>query len=271
MIDTHCHLTFPDYAGRVDEVLERARGLGVTGAITICTTSGEATEIADFADAHEGVWCSTGIHPLYVSDDIRDWRALRATIARDVCVAWGELGLDMYRERDIGLLDLQKDVLAEQLALIESCVDDGIDKPIAVHCRRAVQELLPILRSSKLRPERFVFHCFTESPDDARAVLDYGANLSFTGVVTYKNAPEVRESARLVPIDRVFVETDAPFLSPEPVRGTRPCEPGFTAYTAKRLAELYGMDIEAFAEQMDANVRRFYGIETPARAAGTLA
>jgi TatD DNase family protein len=108
-----------------------------------------------------------------------------------------------------------------------------------------------------------VFHCFTETPDDARRVLDFGAMISFTGIVTYKNAKEVAEAAKLVPDDRIMVETDAPFLSPEPVRGKRPCEPAYAAHTARRLAKIRGTSAAEFEALIDANTERFFGVSLP--------
>jgi TatD DNase family protein len=242
--------------------------MGVTGAITISTTSGGVDEVLAVAEAHEFVWCSSGVHPLYTDKDERDWAALRRVAAHPKCVAWGELGLDRHYDRPA--LEIQREVLAEQLALIEVARADGLDKPVVVHCRKAVPELLPILRASTIPAERFVFHCFTEPPEQARAVLDFGAMISFTGVVTYRNAAEVAESAALVPIERMMVETDAPFLSPVPVRGTRPCEPGFSMHTARKLAELKGARLTEFLRVIDDNTERFFGVRAPEPGPGAL-
>ena len=268
MIDTHCHLTFPELAGDIDGVLARAADLGVGGMITVSTTTENCAECLRVAQAHPNVWCSSGVHPLYAAEGLErgghDWDAMRRVGAHERCVAWGELGLDMhYDEPPLGL---QKRVLTDQLAVIEEADGDGLVLPIIVHCRKAVGELLPILRSSSIEPGRFVFHCFTEPPEDARAVLDFGAMLSFTGVVTYANAQEVAESAKLVPTDRIMAETDAPFLSPRPVRKQRPCEPGFASYTARHLAELHGVDWPEFEAILDDNTERFFGVRVPAGA-----
>ena len=265
MIDTHCHLTFRDFAGDTDGVLERARAAGVVGMISISTTTADCLDALAVARGHDNVWCTSGIHPLH-SDSSREggphvWENLREVGTDPNCVAWGELGLDNHYDQPAK--DIQRSVLAEQLALIEQWASEGLAKPIVVHCRKAVDDLLPFLRQSTLSPERFVFHCFTETPQDARKVLDFGASISFTGVVTYKNAKEVAEAAKLVPPDRIMVETDAPFLSPEPVRGKRPCEPAFAAHTARRLAEIRGVDPTDFEAQIDANTERFFGITIP--------
>lgn len=258
VIDTHCHLTFPDFAGRVPEVLASAAAAGVRGAITVCTSSATVGEGLALARAHRGVWCTAGVHPLYTADDPRDYAALAAAARDPRCCAWGELGLD--RHYDEPSLAVQHAVLAEQLALIERCDAEGLVRPVVVHCRKAVPELLPVLRASAIAPERFVFHCFTEPPEMARAVLDFGAWLSFTGVLTYKNAPEVAASAALVPLDRVMVETDAPFLSPQAVRGRRPCEPAFVVHTARALAGVKGVAEAEMFSLLEANARRFFAL-----------
>jgi TatD DNase family protein len=257
MIDTHCHLTFRDFAGRVPDVLAEADGRGVTGCITISTTTRDCLEALLVAEVNERVWCSAGVHPLHADEGPHEWQNLRTVAEHEKCVAWGELGLDNHYDKPES--GVQHAVLAEQLAFIEAC-NDELDLPVVVHCRKAFDDLLPILSRSRLDPARFVFHCFTGDADDARKVLDFGAMISFTGVVTYRNAPEVREAAKIVPPDRIMVETDAPFLSPEPHRGTRPCRPAFVWDTATRLATLRGADFDEFHSILNANSARFFGI-----------
>jgi TatD DNase family protein len=183
---------------------------------------------------------------------------MRRAGAHPRCVAWGELGLD--RHYPSPTQEEQRPVLEEQLALVARWNDELGAKPVVVHCRRAVADLLPILASSGLPRDRFVFHCFTEGPDEARAVLDFGAWISFTGVVTFRSAPEVAAAAKLVPDDRIMCETDAPFLSPEPVRSARPCLPGYVMHTGLFLAALRGTPFDAFERTVDANARRFFGL-----------
>ncbi|MHC4991728.1 MAG: TatD family hydrolase, partial [Planctomycetota bacterium] len=134
-------------------------------------------------------------------------------------------------------------------------------KPIVVHCRDAIDDLLRVFGDAPFDHDRYVFHCFTGGPDDARKVLDFGAWISFTGVVTFANAPEVGEAAKLVPADRIMVETDAPYLSPEPVRKERPNEPKHVVHTARFLAQLRGVDPDEFEQQLDANAERFFGLD----------
>ncbi len=258
MIDTHCHLTFPEYGGRVDSVLADARAAGVFGAITISTTTDDAQRALALAQSHTDLWCSAGVHPLY-ADRPADWAAMREVGLDAKCVAWGELGLDRHYAEPPQ--ELQRAVLAEQLAhlLAWRAEDPRLDKPVVVHCREAFDELIPILRESGLDPARFVFHCFTAGPREMRLLLDFGAWVSFTGVVTFRNAKDTREAARLAPPDRVMVETDAPFLTPEPHRTVRPNEPRFVPHVADALADLWGQGRAEVRERMYANAQRFFG------------
>lgn len=239
MIDTHCHLTFPEYEGRVDAVLAAAREVGVVGAITISTTTANAVRSVELARAHAGLWASAGVHPLY-ADSVADWSELRAAALDPKCVAWGELGLDRHYANPPQ--SLQRPLLEEQLARIVRwrCEDPRLDKPVVLHCREAFDELVPVLRASGLPPERFVFHCFTGDAREMRLLLDFGAFVSFTGVVTFRNARETQAAARLAPPERVMIETDAPFMTPEPHRSIRPNEPRFVPLVADALAALWG-------------------------------
>lgn len=259
VIDTHCHLTFPDFAGRVHETLSHAASMGVTGCITISTTVPDALAAQTVAGEHERVWCSAGVHPLYADQGPHDWAALRRLAEAPECVAWGELGLDNHYKEPAG--ETQRLVLEEQLAAIEDAHRLwGRSLPVVLHCREAFADLIPRLRASSLDPARFVFHCFTGNAAEARMCLDFGAMISFTGVATYPNAPEVREAAQIVPLDRIMVETDAPFLSPVPMRGKRPCMPGYARHTAEALAELRAELWEDFHGAINANTARFFGV-----------
>lgn len=258
------------------QTLADAAAEGVTGCISISTTTLDCLDALRIAESHERVWCTAGVHPLY--SDLNDaraagragashvWANLGRVAAHAKCVAWGELGLDNHYPKPAP--EVQRRVLDEQLAYIESVNHGGpggIGKPnglpIVLHCREAFDDLIPVLKRTSLKPERFVFHCFTGGPADMRKLLDFGAYVSFTGVVTYPNAPELREAATLVPADRMMVETDAPFLPPVPFRGKRPCLPAYTAYTARALAEIRGEPFEQLHEQLNQNTRAFFGID----------
>lgn len=263
MIDTHCHLTFPDFAGAIERTLDEAAQAGVDGVITVSTTPQDAQAALKIARAQPNVWCTAGAHPLYAGEAPFDWRALARVARDDRCVAWGEIGLDNHYAQPIKALQLR--VLEEALSLIEAeraSASAALDLPVVLHCREAFEELIAILRDTATPPSRFVFHCFTGDQSDMRRLLDFGAWVSFTGVVTYRNARDVQEAARLAPADRIMVETDAPFLSPEPHRKVRPNQPRFAMATARFLAELRGQEWDAFHAQINANVRAFYGVET---------
>lgn len=265
MIDTHCHLNFPDYEGAVGRTIEEARAAGVCGMITISTTSQTCEEGLRIAEAHDNVWCTAGVHPLYADRGPHDWDILRVIASRPQCVAWGELGLDNhYAEPAKGI---QHSVLEEQLEFILRCrADDpaNLDLPVVLHCREAFDDLIPILKETPIDPSRFVFHCFTGGPREMKLILEFGASVSFTGVVTYKNAEDVQAAARLVPDDRIMVETDAPFLTPHPHRGVRPNAPKYSRVIAEFLAELRGTPWDEFHEIIDENTERFFGIPAPA-------
>ena len=172
------------------------------------------------------------------------------------CVAFGEMGVDYHYDHPPPRQ--QHEIFNAQLEVVRY---SEINKPIVIHCRKAVDDTIAIINASGIPGGRFVFHCFTETVAECRKVLDLGAMISFTGIATYNNAPEVRASAKLVPDDRIMVETDAPYLSPEPHRKVRPNEPKFVVETAKYLADLRGVSYGKFAEITDANASRFYGIK----------
>jgi TatD DNase family protein len=259
VIDTHCHLTFPEYDGRVGDVLAAAAAAGVTGAITVSTTTADAERTVALAERHERLWATAGVHPLY-ADQPCDWGRMRALGLHPKCVAWGELGLDRHYAEPAQ--EVQRAVLETQLGHLATWrgEDPRLDKPVVIHCREAFDELIPILAASGLPPERFVFHCFTAGPREMRMLLDFGAMVSFTGVVTFRNARETHEAARIAPGDRVMVETDAPFLSPEPFRTVRPNEPRLVVHVADALAALWGTEPLETRARLARNAERFYGL-----------
>ncbi len=260
MYDTHCHLSFRDFAGRTGEVLDRAAAVGVRGVVTVATSSANAPQCLALARGDARIRCTSGVHPLYAAEPV-DWTVIRDCAAAEECVAWGELGLDRHYPEPAA--SLQEQVLEEHLAVIEASRADGLDKPVIIHCREAFERLVPRLRASSIPGERFVFHCFTAGPAEARMVLELGAMISFTGVLSFRNANSVREAAAIVPEDRLMVETDAPYLSPEPHRSTFPCEPAFVVHVADRLAAVRGVPAADLERTLDANAERFFGLAFP--------
>ena len=257
MIDTHCHLTFPELHDRWPQVLDDAAAVGVDRVITIGTTPDDAERCRAIAEADPRVYFAAGIHPHYSPNvPLSDLPRLAELAAHPRCVAFGEMGVD-YHYADPPPRQ-QHEIFSAQLEVVRY---SEIPKPVVIHCRKAVDDTIAIINGSGIAGHRFVFHCFTEPPDECRKVLDLGAMISFTGIVTYKNAPEVRASALLVPDDRIMVETDAPYLPPEPHRKVRPNEPKLVAATARFLADLRGVSYEQFERLTDANARRFYGVK----------
>ncbi|TVS08697.1 MAG: TatD family deoxyribonuclease [Phycisphaerales bacterium] len=258
VIDTHCHLTFEDLRTDIAGLLDEAAGRGVTGAITISTTTRDCLDALAIAKAHGRVWCTAGVHPLYADKGPHEWANLRRVAEHPECVAWGELGLDNHYDRPPR--DLQRRVLEEQLGHLERWRGEGVDLPIVLHCREAFDDLIPILKSTAFAGDRFVFHCFTGGPEEVRKCLDFGAMISFTGVVTYPNAQAVRDAAKLVPADRIMVETDAPFLAPAPNRGKRPCRIAWVRDTAEKLSQVRRDPFDEFHQRLNENTQRFFGI-----------
>ena len=256
MIDTHCHLTNPQLLCRLEEVIESAHRAGVHTMISVATDGDDALAARQIAATQPSVFFSSGIHPLH-ADGAWGWVSVKEAAKDEKCVAWGELGLDNHYPEP--KLALQEKLLEEHLAIIEGEKDD--QRPVIVHCRKAVEELLPIFNSSSISNTRFVFHCFTESEAEAKQIIEFGARISFTGVVTYKNAPQVLAAAELVPIDSIMIETDAPYLSPEPVRKIRPNEPKFVVHTATHLAAKFKMTFSEFERQTDQNATHFFNLK----------
>lgn len=262
LIDTHCHLTYDELRPQVDAVLQRARDACVSHCITVGTTPADAVRALALAAGQSGVFVAAGVHPHHaaeVSDadiaQLADLHAGRREAAdSDVpIVAVGEAGLDFHY--DFAPPDVQERVFRAQLRL--AC-ETG--RPVIIHARQAELRVCEVLSDFPDLRGRAVFHCFSGDSELASRILDAGHWISFTGVATFRNGEGVRSAARLCPADRIMVETDAPFLSPEPVRKIRPCEPAFVAHTARRIAEERGSGYEQFCELTTANAVRFFGL-----------
>lgn len=254
MIDTHCHLTYPGLIERFDDVMKNALAAGVDRVITVGTSPDDARAAMALSRRHDSVFVAAGLHPNHATADIeRAWLIdnLRAILSDDRVVAIGELGLDRYHTDPP--IQTQIPVLRWQLELAQST-----DLPIIVHNRMATDDTLAVLRESGIAGERFVFHCFTGSDAELDAILSFGAMVSFTGVVTFKSAMALLASSARVPVDRIMIETDAPYLTPEPHRKVKTNEPGYVPFVARALAQKRGMDEGEFLRAIDANSRRFF-------------
>jgi TatD DNase family protein len=250
MVDSHCHLTDPRLAGQLADVLSRAQDAGVTRIITIGTDLPDAADAIAVCRNHSNVRCAIGVHPNHADGATpSDVGLLRGLQSDPSVVAIGEMGLDYHHDRVVR--DHQRRIFELQLQLARE-----VNKPIVIHCRDAVDDTLAILQDFASVPA--VFHCFTGSVDEARRILDAGYFLGFTGPVTYKKNDDLRAVVKLTPLDRMFVETDAPYLSPEPVRKIRTNEPAFVMHTARAVADVKGVTLEEFDRVTTRNVQNFF-------------
>ena len=245
MIDTHAHLDA--CADPPEQLVARAREAGVHTVLTVGTSLAGCRAALDLAEAHEGVFAILGIHPHEAGGADRV-DGLRDLLGHDRAVAVGETGLDFYR--DYAPRDRQRELFERQLELAGE-----LDKAVVIHSRAADTEILDALRPFD---GDVVLHCFS-SPGMLRTALERGYYVSFAGNVTYKNASDLRLAAAQVPADRLLAETDAPYLSPEPLRG-RPNEPARVVQTLEALARVRGEEPDALGEQIDANAARIFGL-----------
>jgi TatD DNase family protein len=250
--DSHCHLNYKGLVEEQQAMLERARGAGVTAMLNISTRRSEWDEVIGLAERESDVWASVGVHP-HEADAHPDVETatLVERAAHPRVVGIGESGLDYYYDHS----DRERQ-RASFRAHIAAARETGL--PIIVHTREAEADTHAIL-SEEMGKGAYtgVIHCFTASRDFADKALDLGLYVSISGIVTFKNAKELQSSAKMIPFDRLLIETDAPFLAPVPHRG-RPCEPAFVADTARFLAALRGEEVEALAERTTDNFRKLF-------------
>jgi TatD DNase family protein len=253
LIDTHCHLDLDPLAGSVEAVLARARASGVRTCLSIGTTVEASRANVELARRFPMVRAAVGVHP-HEADGVTDETLQQIdTLAEDpTVVAIGEVGLDAYRQR--ALPESQQRVLEGFVAL---AARRGL--PLLLHCREAYEPLLALLRHSGRTPVRGVIHCASGPPEFIRGALDLGLHISFAGNVTFPSAHALRALVPLVPDDRLLIETDAPFLAPQPVRG-QPNEPAHVAHTAACLAQLRGTTPAALGELTSRNARRLFNL-----------
>jgi len=244
--DTHCHTQEQMVETGSDELLQRAREAGVQRFIVIGTDVDTSTQAIEIAGKHNDVWATVGLHPHDATKGVHTIAPL-ATSPRVVGI--GECGLDYYYEHSPR--DIQMPAFAEQIALAKEH-----NLSLVIHTRDAWEDTFNVLDSEGV-PEHTIIHCFSGGPDEARKCLDRGAYLSFSGIVTFKNAVELRDAAKLCPADRLLIETDSPFLAPVPHRG-RPNEPAHVGIVGTFIADLRGHDVVDFASVTSANALRAF-------------
>ncbi len=252
LIDSHCHLDFEQLAADRDGVLARAVDAGVTGMVTICTRVEQFGKVAAIAEAHGNVWCSVGTHPHNADQELHvSVEDLVRLSEHPKCVAIGEAGLDYFYDnapRDAQATGLRRHIAASR--------STGL--PLVIHSRAADSDMAQIIEDeSQNGAFPFVLHCFTGGADLARRALALGGHVSFSGIITFKNAEEIRTVAAFVPADRILVETDAPYLAPVPHRGAAN-EPSFVRFTAQELAKIRNVSLEEIAETTTRNFSRLF-------------
>lgn len=262
--DSHCHLNFPDFAGRISDVLRDMRAAQVTRALCISTTLEEFSAIHDLALAHTPLWATVGVHPDSEGVQEPNVNDLLQRAALPKVVGIGETGLDYYRlnGRSVADMQWQRDRYAVHIDAARRT-----DLPLVIHTRSSADDTLGVLREHGglgsahdgigLPAVTGVFHCFTESMRVARAALDLGFYISFSGILTFKNATELREVAAYVPLDRLLIETDSPYLAPVPHRG-KTNTPAYVPYVAAQLAHIKGLAVQAIAEVTTQNVNDLF-------------
>jgi TatD DNase family protein len=256
--DSHCHLTFPELAAELPAIRTAMTAAQVDRALCICTTLEEFESVHALAMGYDNFWATVGVHP--DNEDVAEasLEGLLERAARPRVVGIGETGLDYYRlgERTVADMAWQRERFRTHIrAARQSAL------PLVIHTRSASDDTLAILREEgedgSAGAAGGVFHCFTETEQVARGALDLGFHVSFSGILTFKNAQDLRDVAALVPLDRLLIETDSPYLAPVPYRG-KTNNPSYVPYVAKQLAEIKGVPVETIAHATSANFERLF-------------
>ncbi len=257
LIDSHCHLDFPEFAEERDAIVARAKAAGVGRLITISTFVSRYDRYRAIAEAYDNVWFTVGTHPHQSHEEPEaTLEQLVALAQHPRCIGIGEAGLDYHYDRSPR--EIAQRVFRTHIAAAR---ETGL--PLVIHARDADEDVANILREEMGKGAfKALLHCFTASRLLAERALDLGLSISFSGVVTFKNSQELRDIARDVPLDRILVETDAPFLAPVPYRGKRN-EPAFVAATATTLADVKGISADALAQATTQNVLRLFSKMPP--------
>jgi len=257
LVDSHCHLDFPELRADLAGVLSRMSDNGVSHALTISTTLETFPAVREVAHAHPNVWCSAGVHP----DEQRDGReaSLEELLAMGSdarVVAIGETGLDYYRLE--GDLEWQRERFRTHIRAARK-----LRKPLVIHTRSSAQDTLRVMREEGAEEVGGVMHCFTETMEVAEAAIAMGFHISFSGIVTFKNAKDLKEVAKRVPVERMLVETDSPYLAPVPHRG-KSNQPAFVKHVAEEVAALRGIAFDDVARATTENFFRLFRHARPA-------
>lgn len=257
LVDSHCHLDRLDYKNKhedLDDVVNKAKSKGIDYLMSVCVTLKDYPAMAELIKGHDEIFSSCGVHPLYYDekskDEVMDEALLLDYASNDKVVAVGETGLDFFYAPETK--EWQIDCFRKQIRVAKK-----LNKPLIIHTRNARQETLDILREEQAEQVGGVLHCFTESIEMAQAAMEMGFYISVSGIVTFKNAKELQEVIKAVPLERLLVETDAPYLAPVPHRGQEN-EPAFTYDVAKFVADLKGVSLEELARVTSDNFFKLF-------------
>lgn len=251
-IDSHCHLSFPDFANEEAGLLERMSTAQVEAALNVCVTLEEFPQVLALAERHPNIWASVGVHPDYQDIDEPDVARLVALADHPKVVAIGETGLDYYRLSEP--LEWQRERFRTHIRAARAT-----GKPLIIHTRAAADDTLRLMEEEGAGAAGGVMHCFTESLAVAERALALGFHISLSGIVTFKSAHELHEVARQVPLDRLLIETDSPYLAPVPHRGKRN-EPSLVPHVAAKIAALKGLEPAQIAHATTSNFLRLFKI-----------
>lgn len=254
LIDTHAHLTFHGLFENIAAVLEHSRQAGVIGWLTVGTSRDENHKAIELAQRFEGMYAAIGFHPHYAKDVTPEQISeLERLAKKPKVVAIGEIGLDFHY--NFSGRDEQKGIFKQQLQLAAD-----LNLPVIIHSRNAFNETLEILNQFEGKLKRVVFHCFGGNAEEAKFLIDKGYYISFTGVITFKNAGIARQAVATVPLDRLMIETDCPYMSPEPMRKQKVNEPALLVHTAAKVAETKGITMDDLAAALKETTKFFFKI-----------
>jgi TatD DNase family protein len=267
-VDSHCHLSFPELQGNLLQILADMRAARVAAALCICTTLEEFSTVQALAAGQDNLWASVGVHP--------DTEGLAEPSVEELCqlaaqpkvIAIGETGLDYFRlnGRTVADMEWQRERFRVHIRAARR-----LGLPLVIHTRSASEDTIALLKEEGAGTEGSgiggVFHCFTETMEVARAALDLGFHISFSGIVSFRNAADLREVARFVPLERSLIETDSPYLAPVPYRG-KTNSPAYVPHVATVLAAEKGVTAEEIGQATTANFERLFGVKVPALAEG---
>ena len=250
LVDSHCHLNFPELAGRIDEALALMRDNRVTHALCVSVTLQEFPQVRALAERFPQIYASVGVHPDYPDVPVVTEEELVSLADHPKIVAIGETGLDYFRIKEDS--EWQRDRFRTHIRAAHRS-----RKPLIIHTREAAADTLRIMREERAGEVGGVMHCFTESWDVAQSAMDLGFYISFSGIVTFKNATGLKDVARRVPLERMLIETDAPYLAPVPFRG-KTNEPGLVKYVAEEIARLRDIPLDQVATATTSNFFRLF-------------